>query len=239
MGRMLAEKHQGFTNPAREVKTPKLAVAKPKGLDENDIVLVHKKSIDRINEKDSFIRQRNQFLFDFLLETGLRAEEIRLLRISQIDEKLEWIKNVRTKGKRYRNVYIPSDLRPIMTIYLKLREETLLKFFPKLSKNTDRSLPLFISTYNADPEQPDSFLMGAKSLWRAINELSSEQKLHPHLLRHSFALDLLNSSNDIRLVAQALGHGDVRVTMRYTERGAEEVAAALEQKKKRKKAKTE
>ncbi|MCB0334283.1 MAG: tyrosine-type recombinase/integrase, partial [Bdellovibrionales bacterium] len=71
-------------------------------------------------------------------------------------------------------------------------------------------------------------LMGAKSIWRAINELSTETKLHPHLLRHSFAIDLLDNSRDVRLVAQALGHSDVRVTMRYTERGDEALAEAVE-----------
>jgi integrase len=42
----------------------------------------------------------------------------------------------------------------------------------------------------------------------------------------------LNDSRDIRLVAQALGHSDVRITMRYTERGNEEVAEALEKVRK-------
>ena len=60
--------------------------------------------------------------------------------------------------------------------------------------------------------------MGAKSIWRAIHELSGELHLHPHLLRHSYAIDLLHTSKDIRAVAQALGHSDVRVTMRYAER---------------------
>ena len=72
-------------------------------------------------------------------------------------------------------------------------------------------------------------------MWRAINELSLDKELHPHLLRHSYALDLLNSSNDIRLVAQALGHGDVRTTMRYTERSEEEIASALEKSRSSKK----
>lgn len=70
-------------------------------------------------------------------------------------------------------------------------------------------------------------------MYRAVRELSTELKLHPHLLRHSFALDLLDSSSDVRLVAQALGHSDVRVTMRYTERRDAEVAEALERKTKR------
>jgi integrase/recombinase XerC len=61
-----------------------------------------------------------------------------------------------------------------------------------------------------------------------------DTKLHPHLLRHTYATELLEGSKDIRLVAQALGHSDVRVTMRYTERGNEEVASALEHTRNRK-----
>jgi len=74
--------------------------------------------------------------------------------------------------------------------------------------------------------------MSPKSIWRAIRSCSVDTKLHPHLLRHTFASELLDSSHDIRLVAQALGHSDVRITMRYTERSDDEVAAALEQARK-------
>jgi site-specific recombinase XerD len=111
---------------------------------------------------------------------------------------------------------------------MEVRERELKRYFAKLSPAKNKKLPLFISTYGADADKPESFLMGAKTIWRAINELSAEVHLHPHLLRHSYALDLLDSSKDVRLVAQALGHSDVRVTMRYTERSGEEVAAALE-----------
>jgi integrase/recombinase XerD len=54
-------------------------------------------------------------------------------------------------------------------------------------------------------------------------------------LRHTYATNLLDDSRDIRLVAQALGHSDVRITMRYTERGNEEVAEALEKSRSKKK----
>ena len=67
------------------------------------------------------------------------------------------------------------------------------------------------------------------------NELSANMPLHPHLLRHSYALELLESSNDVRLVAQALGHSDVRITMRYTERKDEEIAQALEHSRRQRK----
>ncbi|RMG45154.1 MAG: hypothetical protein D6719_00625 [Candidatus Dadabacteria bacterium] len=236
MGRTMAEKIAGFVNPAREVKAPKTAPPCPKALSRSEIKSVRKRAILRLNDKDSFIRKRNKVLFEFLLDTGLRADEVRLLKLSQIDDNLEWISNVRTKGRRYRNVYITSKVRPILKQYLEERERELKRFYKKLPKARSRALPLFISTYNADPAKPESFLMGAKTIWRAINELSTETHLHPHLLRHSYALDLLSTSKDVRLVSQALGHSDVRITMRYTERNEQEIARALEKSRRRKSA---
>jgi integrase/recombinase XerC len=234
MGRTLSEKIAGFVNPAREVKTPAVRTGKPKALSKREISDVRKRAKNRLGEKSSFIRLRNQTIFDFLIDTGLRAEEVRALKLSQLDEDLEWIKNVRTKGRRYRNVYITSDMRPKLEIYLEARKEKLKEYYQKLTKTQSRSLPLFISTYNAVPDKPESFLMGAKTLWRAINELSADTHLHPHLLRHSYAMDLLKSSKDVRLVAQALGHSDVRITMRYTERMDDEIAQALEESRSKK-----
>lgn len=228
MGRTLAERTAGFVNPAREVKPPRFRVTRPKALSDTELHSVRANAAMRKERKASFNRFRNEILFELLLDTGLRAEEVRLLRRGQLDDSLNWIKNVRTKGRRYRNVYITSPMQPRLHEYLEARHKKLQKLFTRLSKADDRALPLFISLYRANPEQPESFLMGAKSIWRAINELSADTRLHPHLLRHSYALDLLDSSNDVRLVAQALGHSDVRVTMRYTERKEEEVAAALE-----------
>lgn len=228
MGRTLAEKVPGFINPAREVKAPKVNPLRPKALTKIEVRAVQSKATARRKEKSSFIRMRNQTIFDFLIDTGLRADEVRLLKLSQIDENLEWIANVRTKGRRFRNVYITTAMRPALRDYLEAREKVLQKYFAKLSKTQSRALPLFISTYDAVPDKPETFFMGPKTLWRAINELSAGTHLHPHLLRHSFALDLLDNSNDVRLVSQALGHSDVRITMRYTERRDEEIARALE-----------
>lgn len=230
MGRTLADRLPGFTNPASEVKAPKIPIAKPKALSTIEVHKIESNALERAGDKNSFIRYRNQVLFLFLLDTGLRAEEVRLLRAGQLDDELEWIHNVRTKGKRYRNVYISKKMRPLLREYLEKRHQELLRFFSKISIKTDRLLPVFPSNYGSKPEDPETFLMGAKSIWRAINELSAETPLHPHLLRHSYATELLESSKDVRLVSQALGHSDVRITMRYTERSDQEVAKAIEKK---------
>lgn len=228
MGRTLAERIPAFTNPTKEVRPPRVELGKPKALSTQELKQVKAKAKKRLKSKSTFIRLRNQMLLEFFLETGLRADEIRNLRRGQLDEELQWVKNVRTKAKRYRNVYLTSTIRESLASYLDYRRQELMRFYAKLSIKEDNKLPLFVSGYNAVPGNPDSFLMGTKSVWRAINEFSTSLKLHPHLLRHSFAIDLLDSTNDIRLVSQALGHSDVKITMRYTERKEEALAEALE-----------
>lgn len=233
MGRTFAERIPGFVNPARDVRPPKTYANRPKGLTMAEVREVIDRAEARISKRPSFIRRRNRAILLVMLDTGLRADEVRQLKLSQIADDLQWIARVRTKGRQFRNVYIPSTLRGELRDYLKARRRELERFFLKLSEAQSRNLPLFISTYGADRLDPRSFFMGAKTLWRAIRELTVDLKLHPHLLRHSFALDLLNSSGDIRLVSQALGHSDMRVTMRYTERREQEVAAAVEKSKRR------
>ncbi|MCB0310693.1 MAG: tyrosine-type recombinase/integrase [Bdellovibrionales bacterium] len=233
MGRALAEKIPGFVNPAREIKAPRLKLDCPKALTKTEISQARERARDRLGEKPSFIRLRNHTIFELLLDTGLRAEEIRLLKLSQIDNGFEWIKSVRTKGRRFRNVYITSKMRPYLKRYLQERDKLLKKRFPRATKAMTLKLPLFISLYAAKLAQPETFLMGPKTIWRAIDELSNETHIHPHLLRHSFAIDLLDNSKDVRLVSQALGHSDVRITMRYTERHDKDIAVALERSRKK------
>jgi site-specific recombinase XerD len=233
MGRVLSETLKDYRNPAREVKMPKIPIEKPKALQENEVKEVIDRGEARYDEKRSFVRYRNKVILDFLINTGLRAEEIRTLKLKQLSDDLQWIGQVRTKGKKYRNVYINSELREIVTRYLQERAHELKRFYVKIPDKTNRELPLFISVYKCDPKNTDSFLMGAKTLWRAVNELSAETYLHPHVLRHSFATSLLDHTKDIRLVAEALGHSDIRVTMKYTQRGEELVASAIEDMKKK------
>lgn len=234
LGKTMAERIAGFVNPAREVKAPRVSAPRPQALTPSEIKAVLACARERISSKSSFIRKRNRMLLILLLETGLRAEEVRLLKRSHLDERVEWMQNVRTKGRRYRNVYIPEAVRGELRAYLLEREKELKRFYAKLSPSVDASLPIFISCYGAKAGKSETFFMGAKSIWRAVRELSARTKLHPHLLRHSFALDLLEDSHDVRLVSQALGHSDVRVTMRYTERKQEELARAIEKKATRK-----
>lgn len=241
-GRTLAERVPGFINPAREARGPRSPLSRPYSLGAEEIEALRQVAAASAAEKPSFNKLRDRFLLELLLATGLRADEVRLLTINQISPDLCWLKNVRTKGRKFRNVYIDSQIRKPLAEYLAEREKEMELHFPvlrALSADERLCFPLFVGFYGVDLAKPASFGLSPKTIWRIIAAFGKKAqrfaldplgKLHPHRLRHTFAHGLLDSSKDIRLVAQALGHSDVRTTMRYTERGEEEIQEAIEEK---------
>lgn len=215
MGRIVAEIRKGFIDPTQALKLQRSVATRPPVLSKTDIDSALLKARERLKEKNTFNRQRNEALFILLLNTGLRVEEVRTLLLGQVDATCEWICNVKTKGKRYRNIHIPDSARPFLCDYLKARSKKLQDYFQRLPPAEDQKLPLFISSYNANVHDPNTFLMGAKSIWRAINEFTTGTSLHPHLLRHSYAVELIDSSKNLATVSQVLGHTDIRITKRY------------------------
>lgn len=246
LGRTLAERIAGYINPAREVKGPTLQQTRPQGLTAKEIALLRQVAEEEALRTDNaFVQYRNFALLEMLLATGLRADEVRVLLLGQISEDCSWLKNVKTKGRKFRNVYLDSSIREILQTYLRIRQRELEKSFPlypELTHSEQLKLPVFISNKGADLENPRSFGLAPKTIWRVIADYgkraavlnpkaaASSSGLHPHRLRHTFAHGLLDSSKDVRLVAQALGHSDVRTTMRYTERSEDEIAKAIEEK---------
>ncbi len=240
-GRTLSDRVPGFINPAKEVKAPSFKQDRPQGLTIEVVELLKVSAITIFEEKQhAFPAFRNMVLLELLLGTGLRADEVRLLKRSQLTDDNTWLKNVKTKGKKFRDVYIHEGLSPLLLEYLTISQEHLVHLFPITSSYSNSqwlNFPVFISTRNGVTDDPVSFTLAPKTLWRVISEIGKKAtllsedeipNLHPHKLRHAFAHGLLNSSNDIRLVAQALGHSDVRTTMRYTERSKEELKKAIE-----------
>ena len=242
-GRTLAERVPGYINPAREVKSPGIQPTKPHGLSKQEIDALRKTAATiRAREKNSFNAVRNQTILELLLATGLRADEVRLLVMNQITDDFQWLKNVKTKGRKFRNVYLDSQIRQLLKEYIQAREKYIKQYFKPLSSLSvadQKKFPVIISIRGGDLAKPASLGLAPKTLWRIIAALGQRasvlgglkvKHLHPHKLRHTFAHGLLDSSKDVRLVAQALGHSDVRTTMRYTERAEEEIARAIEKK---------
>lgn len=148
---------------------------------------------------------RDRAILELLFSTGLRVSELCALN-TDLDLSRDSFA-VRGKGEKVRVVFLSDVAKDALRTYLKKRtdlEEALFVNVPrarqkqtaKRTRLTPRSIELLIKTYAA--------------------KAGITKKVTPHVLRHSFATDLLNNGADIRSVQQLLGHASIQTTQIYT-----------------------
>jgi len=144
---------------------------------------------------------RNLTILTVLFSTGLRVSELTHLTRKHIDLKRgEFM--VRGKGDKPRVVFLSSEAK-----------ELLQKYF---NRRTDNAEAVFISHAGATPHEP----LTPRSIQRIVQKYATlaglAKKVTPHVLRHSFATDLLINGADIRSVQVMLGHSSITTTQIYT-----------------------
>ncbi|MEK9161083.1 MAG: site-specific tyrosine recombinase/integron integrase [Patescibacteria group bacterium] len=146
---------------------------------------------------------RDRAILELLFSTGLRVSELCSLN-SDIDLTRDEL-SVRGKGDKVRVVFISPSAKEAVRDYLKHRkdmEEALFVNIPSVGKAkhpsrlTPRAIQLLIKKYAA--------------------KAGITKKVTPHVLRHSFATDLLSNGADIRSVQALLGHASINTTQIYT-----------------------
>lgn len=163
--------------------------------------LLNAPSMDKINGK------RDKAILEVLFSTGLRVSELTKLNREQVDlERREF--GIVGKGGKARVVFLSKRAADWIENYLKARK--------------DRFKPLFVSHRGKDTPQTDDEKMrlSPRSVQRIIKKYVRKIKLPvdatPHVLRHSFATDLLMAGADIRSVQEMLGHKNIQTTQIYT-----------------------
>lgn len=180
-------------NPASFVQIPKAKRNLPTVMDTDQAA----KLFDFTPKK--IIEFRDKAILELLYGCGMRLAELVGLNIEDVDLNSGFAR-VMGKGNKERQC-------PIGRLAGKAIEEWLL-VHPSMSKTG----PLFTGRGEAriSPRTVQSRL---KSI--AVRQLG-DNSLHPHLLRHSFATHLLESSSDLRGVQELLGHADISTTQIYT-----------------------
>jgi integrase/recombinase XerD len=179
---------------------------------ERTVEYLTREELERLFEEvgsESVIQLRNRAIIETLYSTGLRVSELTSLNISQIDLKRKEFM-VRGKGKKPRIVFLSDRAAMHIENYLKMRKD-----------NFD---PLFIN--HGRGRTGDDITLGEK---RRLTRVSVEyvvrttaqkagiiKKVTPHILRHSFATELLLNGADIRSVQEMLGHSSITTTQIYT-----------------------
>lgn len=147
---------------------------------------------------------RDLAIFSLLFSSGLRVSELVSLNREQVNlDRQEF--SVIGKGSKVRLVFISSDTKKILEKYL--------------NKRFDVDPALFIRI-PLHPEREDDLRLTARSIQRFAKDYASKagilKKVTPHVLRHSFATDLLQNGADIRSVQALLGHSSINTTQIYT-----------------------
>lgn len=155
----------------------------------------------------SITGKRDKAILEVLFSTGLRVSEIVKLNRDKVDLKRREF-GVIGKGGRARVVFLSARAADWLAIYLRSR--------------SDHFNPLFIRHHGKiDPTDADeSVRLTSRSIQRIIKKCGQKVKLPidvtPHVIRHSYATDLLMAGADLRSVQEMLGHKNVSTTQIYT-----------------------
>ena len=182
-------------NPALDVRAPKVQRKLPATLDADQLGRL----LD--GATDDPLQIRDLAIMELLYSSGLRLAELVAIDLGDIDMS-EGSLEVVGKGAKSRRVPVGTKAIEALGRWLTLR--------PGIAAIGERAL--FVSR-RGNRLQPRSIQMRLKQ-W-ALQQ-GAPRSVHPHLLRHSFASHILESSGDLRAVQELLGHADISTTQIYT-----------------------
>ncbi len=182
-------------NPADAIRAPKSARRLPDTLDVDKLA-----RLLEITETD-FLGLRDRAIIELFYSSGLRLAELTNLDLANIDLPAKMVE-VTGKGNKTRQVPLGRYAVTAIKKWLTARAERV----------KDGQQALFISK--------NGTRLSPRSVQKRLKQWASKQgidvRVYPHLLRHSFASHILESSQDLRAVQELLGHANIATTQIYT-----------------------
>ena len=147
---------------------------------------------------------RDKAIMELFYASGLRISEVTGARMENLSLEEGWIR-ITGKGKKTRLVPVGGAARDALDVYLDSAR-------PKLVTKKTQSF-VFLNRNGGK--------LTTARVWQIVKERAAlagldPKKIHPHLLRHSFATHLLAGGADLRVIQEMLGHADIATTQIYT-----------------------
>jgi integrase/recombinase XerC len=203
------------SNPVVDVRSPKAPKSLPKALGIDDAV----QFADHMTQDDPWLEARDRAMVELLYGSGLRVGELVGLDVVASAAARGWIDmadaqaHVLGKGSKRRAVPVGSVALKALQEWLSLRG---LHIAPTAALFSGRN----------------GTRLTAQSVWQRLKRRSllagMATPVHPHMLRHSFASHVLQSSGDLRAVQELLGHADITTTQVYTRLDFQHLAKAYD-----------
>jgi integrase/recombinase XerD len=201
-------------NPTLFIEAPVQATKLPKTLQPADIEALLKVVDEGSHTEHPTLGKRDRAMLYLLYATGMRVSELLSLKLSHTDTEGGF---VRVMGKRSKERMIP---------FAPIAGEHVLTYLQKVR-------PTF------EPKSDELFLgqgghpLTRQAFWKTLKKIALHaglsQSLHPHLLRHTFATDLLRSGMNLRSLQMLLGHADLQTTQIYTHVAPERLKEVIDQ----------
>lgn len=185
-------------NPAARLVAPRAPHNLPDFVREEETA----RAIDALDaDSDDFVTARDALIVDMLYSTGIRESELIGLKNADVDAARCELKVL---GKRNKERIIPfgAELKDMIEHYRILRSE-------------------YASDGDAFFVRTDGRPLYRMLVYRVVNSALTDAAVNssrrsPHVLRHSFATDMLNNGADLVAVQKLLGHASLETTQRYT-----------------------
>lgn len=161
--------------------------------------------------ENDFLARRDQAMLELFYSSGLRLSELTGLDLPQLDL-VAGLVRVHGKGNKVRELPVGRKAREALQAWLPLRRGVAV----------DQALFVGQRGQRLGPRAVQLRVRQA-----GVRELG--QHLHPHMLRHSFASHMLESSQDLRAVQELLGHADIGTTQIYTHLDFQHLARIYDQ----------
>ncbi len=204
----LLREHLASDNPALDIRAPKAGRRLPRVAD-----------VDQLNHlldatPDDPLEIRDLSMFELMYSSGLRLSELAGLNLHSVDHRGGEVR-VLGKGSKERILPVGGKALEALARWLEVRKTIAPEAENALyvSRRGDR-----LSTRS---------IQSRLSRWGVAK--GADQRLHPHLLRHSFASHMLESSGDLRAVQELLGHADIATTQVYTHLDFQHLAKVYDQ----------
>jgi integrase/recombinase XerC len=223
----LGREGQVASNPVQDVRAPKAPKPLPKALSVDDAVQLA--SFQNANpDADAWTEARDAAMVELLYGCGLRVGELVGLDVQASAEGDRagrgWIDlqaaeaHVTGKGAKRRTAPVGAMALAALQRWLAVRDQRL------PAGALDATPALFTG--------PRGTRLSPQAVWQRLKRRSLQAGLatpvHPHMLRHSFASHLLQSSGDLRAVQELLGHANITTTQVYTRLDFQHLAKAYD-----------
>ncbi|MBL4743135.1 MAG: tyrosine recombinase XerC [Cycloclasticus sp.] len=196
-------------NPANGVRAPKDAKRLPNILDVDQI-----SALLDVTPADN-LEIRDLAMWELLYSSGLRVSEVVNIDIMEADLSARSVHIVNGKGRKSRLLPLGKKATDAIRRWLSVRAQ--------LVKTDEAALFVGKTGFRLTTRSIQSRL----ERWRKRHGLQG--RLYPHMLRHSFASHMLESSQDLRAVQELLGHSNISTTQIYTHLDFQHLASVYDQ----------